>query len=115
MQEKKQEKKQENLKVKIFKDTFEDFKTKELIEFVRYQVKIEEQIFDLFLREESKRLLKYLFEKNNYFDTEEKFEELKVVNTANGLELNVVLFGKAFRLLAKKNDAEMVDYLLSTI
>lgn len=111
-----QEKKQEKLKVKIFKDTFEDNRTKDVIEFVRYQLQIEEQTFDLFPREESKRLLKYLFEKNNYFDIEEeKFEELKVVITANGLELNVVLFGKAFRLLAKKNDAEMVDYLLSTI
>ena len=107
---------QEKLKVKIFKDTFEDFKTKELIEFVRYQVQIEEQTFDLFPREESKRLLKYLFDKNNYFEIEEeKFEELKVVNTSNGLELNVVLFGKGFKLLPKKNDAEMVDYLVSTI
>lgn len=104
----------ENLKVKIFLDTFEDVNKKELVTFVRYQTEIEKQVFDLFLREESKRLLKFLYDRNEFFDIEdEKFVDLNVTNNNSITEYSISLFGKVFKLLPKKNDAEMLEYLVN--
>ena len=102
-----------DLKVKIFLDTFEDQKTKELVTFTRYQTEIEDNVFDLYPIEESKRLLKYLYDKNEYFAfEEEKTEELKVVQTTNGTEFCIILFNKTFKLVPKKNDLELLEYLV---
>ena len=54
---------EKEITVTVSEDTFEDKRTNALVDYVRYSVKIAEDEFDLFPQDESKRLLKFLFEK----------------------------------------------------
>ena len=107
---------EKEIKVTVSEDTFEDKRTNALVDYVRYSVKIGEDEFDLFPQDESKRLLKFLFDKKEYFsDSSSHEEKLLCTSSNNGIVYKIFLFGKTFVLNPKKADKELLDYIVEYI
>lgn len=107
---------EKEITVTVSEDTFEDKRTNALVDYVRYSVKIGEDEFDLFPQDESKRLLKFLFDKKEYFNDSSSHEEkLLCTSSNNGIVYKILLFGKTFVLNPKKADKELLDYIVENI
>lgn len=104
------------IEVAVAQDTFEDKRTAALVDYVKYSVCIDEQDFDLYPVEESKPLLKYLFDKKEYFaETDKHVEKLHCVDSADGIVYRIEIFGKLFVLVPKKAQKQLLDYLVENV
>lgn len=104
------------IKVTVAPDSFEDKNTQALVDYVKYSVKIDNQEFDLYPLDESKPLLKYLFDKKEYFkDVDNKEEKLHCISTADGIVYKLEIFGKLFVLVPKRAQKQLLDFLVENV
>lgn len=107
---------EKKIKVTVAQDTFEDRQTASLIDYVKYSVKIDDQEFDLYPQDDSKKLLKYLFEKKEYFkDCDSKEESLYCSGNSEGITYKIEIFGKLFILVPKKAEKQLLDFLVENV